>query len=200
MDYTPGVDGTIYYWLPGFRSKTTFVPGMENHDDGVIDCGRFYANQKFADGHYAGGLYANWQFNQPKATTLEDSYVNNNGVLRGRPTFAEEAGGERKFIALNGKNQYAEGPTAIADFGQLTIDVMLSRSASKGGRVFDFGTGDDECFYMALDAASGKPTLTAKHGGKTYTLAAPTGIPADQWTQVRVTIDGATTSLNSTSG
>jgi len=192
MDYTPGVDGTIYYHVPGYRSLTTFVPGIENHDSGVFGCGRIYGNQKLADGKDAGALYVNWQFNQPKTTMLEDSYVNNNGVLRGRPAFATEDGGERKFIIFNGRNQYAEAPAAIADFGELTIDVMLSRTAGKGGRVFDFGTGDDECFHMTIDAASGKPTLLAKHDGKTYTLAAPTGIGANRWARVRVTMDGAT--------
>ena len=194
MDYTPGADGTIYYWLPGFRSKTTFVPGMENHDDGVIDRGRFYANQKFSEGKYTGQMYANWQFNQPKETMLEDSYVNNNGVLRGRPSFAEEGGGERKFIVFDGKTQCAEAPAAIADFEQLTVDVMLSRSAGKGGRVFDFGTGDGECFYMDI-AADGKPTLTAKHDGKTIALTSPSGIAAEKWVRVRLTIDGTNAAI-----
>ena len=192
MDYAPGVDGTIYYHVPGYRSLTTFVPGIENHDSGVFDRGRIYGNQKLADCKDAGALYANWQFNQPKTTVLEDSYVNNNGVLRGRPTFAQADGGEYRFIVFSGKDQYAETPAAIADFGELTIDVMLSRAAGRGGRVFDFGIGDDECFYMTIDAASGKPTLMAKHDGKAYALAAPIGIPANRWARVRVTMDGAT--------
>jgi len=196
MDYTPGVDGTIYYHVRGYRSLTTFVPGIENHDSGVFDCGRIYGDQKLAEGQDAGALYVNWQFNQPKTTMLEDSYVNNNGVLRGGPTFAQEDGGEYRFIVFNGKDQYAEAPAAIADFGELTIDVMLSRVAGRGGRVFDFGTGDNECFYMTIDGTSGKPTLMAKHDGKTYTLAAPTGIPADRWARVRVTMDGSTASIH----
>jgi hypothetical protein len=195
MDYTPGVDGTIYYHVPGYRSLTTMVPGIENHDSGVFDCGRIYGDQKLADGKDAGALYVNWQFNQPKTTMLEDSYVNNNGVLRGGPTFAQEDGGECRFIVFNGKDQYAEAPAAIADFGELTIDVMLSRVAGRGGRVFDFGTGDDECFHLTIDGTSGKPTLTAKHDGKTYTLAAPAGIPANRWARVRVTMDGATAAI-----
>ena len=191
MDYTPGVDGTIYYHVPGYRSKTTFIPGIENHDSGVFDRGRIYGNQKLADGKDAGALYVNWQFNQPKTTMLEDSYVNNNGVLRGGPMFAQEDAGEYKFVVFNGKDQYAEAPATIADFSKLTVDVMFSRDADRGGRVFDFGTGDNECFYMTIDAASGKPTLTAKHDGKTYTLAAPTSIAAGPWARVRVTMDGA---------
>ena len=192
MDYTPGVDGTIYYHVPGYRSLTTMVPGIENHDSGVFDRGRIYGNQKLADGRDDGSMYVNWQFNQSKTTMLEDSYVNNNGVLRGEPAFALEDGGERKLIVFNGKDQYAEAPAAIADFGALTIDVMLSRVAGKGGRVFDFGTGDDECFYLTLDGTGGQPTLIAKHAGKTYSLTAPAGIPAERWTRLRVTMDGTT--------
>ncbi len=193
MDYTPGVDGTLYYWLPGFRSITTYVPGVENHDNGVYDRGRIYKNQKLADGKYAGSLYADWRFNQPKTTMLEDSYVNNNGVLRGRPTLGRTDDTQRKFIVFNGKDQYAEVPSSVADFGELTIDMMINRSG--GGRLFDFGTGDDECFHLAIDAKNGKPSLGAKHKGKSYSLAAAQGVPAGKWIRLRIEMDGTTASI-----
>jgi len=48
----------------------------------------------------AGALYANWQFNQPKAVLLEDAYVNNNGILYGGPGFADD--GEHHYVQFNG--------------------------------------------------------------------------------------------------
>ena len=194
MDYTPGVDGTLYYWLPGFRSLTTYVPGIENHDNGVYDRGRIYKNQKLADGKDAGALYADWRFNQPKTTMLEDSYVNNNGVLRGRPTFGRADSGTRKFVIFNGKDQYAEAPSSVADFGELTIDMVINRSG--GGRLFDFGTSDDECFYMEIDASNSKPVLTAKHKGKEYSVSASQGVPEGKWARLRIEMDGTTASIH----
>jgi len=144
-------------------------------------------------GKDAGALYANWQFNQPKTSMLEDSYVNNNGILYGRPAFKED--GDRKCIVFNGKDQYAEAPPSVADFGELTVDTMVNRSAGKGGRLFDFGTGDDECFYLTIGPRKGKPVLTAKHEGKSFNVTASQGIPANKWVRVRVEMNGSSASI-----
>ncbi len=138
-------------------------------------------------------LYANWQFNQPKAVLLEDSYVNNNGILYGKPRFEDD--GEHPCVVFNGNGQYAEAPPSAADVGELTIDMMVNRSGGKDGRLFDFGTAADECFYLSIAGQSGKPTLTARHNGKTYTVAASGGIPANKWVRVRVEMNGSTASI-----
>ena len=174
---------------------------VNNRAGGVFDRGRFYreiARVDKAPG-FAGGadnkaMYANWQFNQPKAVLLEDAYVNNNGILYGQPGFADD--GEHHYIEFNGKDQYAEAPASVADFGELTIDMLVKRTGNAVGRLFDFGTGEDECFYLTVDGGSGKPTLTARHGGKTLTLAASQGIPSGKWSRVRVEMDGSTASIH----
>ena len=176
-----------------------YVADVRNGSGGVFEQGRYYRAQDrfdrasgFRGGADVGGaLFANWQFNQPKAVLLEDSFVNNNGILHGRPGFAED--GERKCIVFNGNGQYAEAPPSVADFSALTIDVAVKRSG--GGRLFDFGTGDDECFYLTIDG-NGKPTLTAKHNGKTYTMAASAGLPANKWARLRVEMDGSTAAIH----
>ena len=178
---------------------TDYVADIRNTGSGVFKHGRFYRAQDrydrapgFGGGRDDGALFANWQFNQPKAVLLEDSYVNNNGILYGRPGFADDDG-VHKCIVFNGKDQYAEAPPSVADFSQLTIDMMIKRTG--GGHVFDFGTGRDECFYLSVDGSNGKPTLTARHKGKTYTLAGSTGIPAGKWARVRVEMNGSTASI-----
>jgi len=177
-----------------------YVADVRNTSSGVFNRGRFHRAQDrydrapgFGGGTDAGALFANWQFNQPKAVTLEDSYVNNNGILHGRPGFEKD--GERECIVFNGKDQYAEAPPSVADFGELTIDMMTNRSAGSGGRIFDFGTGDGECFYLSVNASNGKPALTAHHEGKTHTVAASQGIPASKWVRLRVEMDGKTASI-----
>jgi len=175
-----------------------YVADVRNGAGGVFKHGRYYKAQDrydrapgFGSGADAGALFANYQFNQPKAVLLEDYFVNNNGILHGRPTFTVD--GERKCIVFNGSNQYAEVPPTVADFSALTIDMSIKRSG--GGTLFDFGTGDDECFYLTVDGG-GKPTLTAKHGGKTHTLVAAQGLPAGKWSQLRVEMDGSTASIH----
>jgi len=176
-----------------------YTPAINSGDNGVFQYGRFcYAASRhrkivLSDGVDAGALYANWQFNQPKAVTLEDSYVNNNGILYGNPDFAAADG--RRCIVFNGRDQYAEAPPSVADFGELTLDMLVKRSAGSGGRLFDFGTGEEECFYLALAKDSGKPTLAARHGGKSFSLTASQAIPADKFSRVRVEMDGAAASI-----
>ena len=187
MDYTPGYSGTVGYW--------ELIPGIVSLQSGVFKSGRICGRGGLGGGTDAGALYANWQFNQPKAVLLEDSYVNNNGILYGRPGFEDNADGKHKCIIFNGKDQCAEAPPSVADFGELTIDMLIKRSAGKGGRLFDFGTGDDECFYLSIGPRNGKPTLIARHKGKTYTLVATQGIAADKWVRVRVEMDGSNASI-----
>jgi len=174
-----------------------YTPTVHNSQSGVFEHGRFFRHSYrrppgFNTGVDAGALYANWEFNRPKAVVLEDYYVNNNGTLHGSPSFKVD--GQHKSIVFSGNNQYALAPASVADFGQLTMDIMVNRTGNKPGRLFDFGTSDDECFYLTIDAA-GRPTLTAKHDGKTVTAKASQAIPADKWAQLRLELDGSTAAM-----
>jgi hypothetical protein len=160
---------------------------------GVFGKGRFCVSGEVDQGVDAGALYANWQFDQPKAFVLEDSYVNNNGILHGGPEFATDAG--HRCIVFSGRDQYAEAPPYVADFAELTVDMRINRSRGKGQRLFDFGTGEDECFYLEIRDKAGRPTLIARHKGEVHSLTAAGAIPADRWACVRVTMDGSKTAM-----
>jgi hypothetical protein len=198
MDYTPGYNGTVSYY--------ELIPGIANLESGVYQYGRIWGRQGLGDGADAGGLYANWQFNQPATGMLEDSYVNNNGVLHGMPKFKHDS--QLKYVVFNGKDQYAEAPPSVADFAELTIDMVIKRSGRKwgrfldfwtsghkGGRLFDFGTGDDECVYLDLADKTGELSLIARHKGKTFRVAASQALPIDAWSRVRVEMDGLTAAI-----
>jgi len=168
-----------------------YEAAVEARAGGVYSHGRFYRwgdrrVSAFSTGAAdEGAIFANYQFNQPKTAVLEDYYVNNNGTLHGAPKFVSE--GARKSFAFNGANQYAIAPPGVADFGELTVDMAINRSG--GGRLFDFGTGDDECFHLAI-AGDGKLTLTARHAGKSLSLSSSQNVPAGEWAAVRVEMDG----------
>jgi len=180
---------------------------IANRASGVFKSGRFCQDgeynwawtpaarrgQPLYNGLDAGALYANWEFDQPKRCLLEDSYVNNNGVLHGGPEFSSDKG--HRYVVFNGTDQYAEAPPSVADFGELTIDMRIKWTGGKDQRIFDFGTGEGECFYLAIEAQKGKPTLTAKHKGKSYSVTASQDIPADKWVRVRVEMNGSDASI-----
>ena len=200
------IKGDPYVYLRGSDQTITggvvidYTPKIDIGDSGFFEYGRFcfpasrWHQVVLSDGVDAGSLYANWQFNQPKAVTLDDSYVNNNGILYGNPEFADDDG--HRCVVFNGKDQYAEAPPSVADFGQLTVDMLVKRSAGSGGRLFDFGTGEEECFYLAIDGQSGKPAVAARHDGRSWVVASPEGIPADNWARVRVEMDGLAASIH----
>jgi hypothetical protein len=185
MDYTPGYNGTVGYY--------ELIPGIANLESGIFHYGRIWGRQGLSDGADAAGLYANWQFNQPTTGMLEDSYVNNNGVLHGMPEFKDD--GEHSCMAFNGHDQYAEAPPSVADFAELTIEMLIKRSGGKGGRLFDFGTGKDECFYLELADRTGKLALIARHKGGTFRVAASQALPVDAWSRVRVELDGSNAAI-----
>ncbi len=183
MDYTPRYNGTVGYY--------ELIPGFENLESGIFQYGRIYGREGLSSGVDSGGLYANWQFNQPKAVLLEDSYVNNNGVLHGNPDFAED--NDHKCIVFDGKQQYATAPTSVADFAELTIDMLISRAGS--GRLFDFGTGDEECFFLEFADQRGELNLVARHDGKDYRMSTSTGVPTNKWSRIRVEMNGTTAAI-----
>jgi hypothetical protein len=155
---------------------------------GTFGVGRFCVGGAVDQGVDAGQLYANYEFDQPKAFMLEDAYVNNNGILQGGPTFVTEGG--HRCVVFNGKDQYAEAPPSVADFGALTVDLLVNCSVA-GGRLFDFGTGKGECFYLEITDEGANLALAARHKGKSYSLVTTTTMPANRWTRVRVTMDGS---------
>ena len=172
-----------------------YRPGIKNSKSGAFNCGRYYqGGQELHNRLSAGALYANWDFDQPKTFMLEDSYVNNNGILYGSPEFTTHD--ERKCIVFNGKDQYAEAPPSVADFGELTIDMRINwRGPRKGERVFDFGTGEDECFHLTTADKNGKLALVARHKGGSCRVTSSEVIPANKWVSVRVEMDGSEASI-----
>ena len=198
------IKGDPIVWLCGEELTLTggavvdYVSFLDTRTTGVCDHGRFCTESwrgpiALSGGEPAGELFANWQFNQPKGATLEDSYVNNDGILYGQPKFDDS--GEHKCIVFNGKDQYAEAPPTVADFGELTLDLRINRAGGKRERLFDFGTGKDDCFYLDIVDPKGTLALEARHGGKTCKLTTSAGIPANTWVTVRIEINGKTASI-----
>ena len=163
-----------------------------NVSGGVVENGRDRRKD------YEGNLVANYAFNRKEVSLLEDFFkagnarwrldMHHSGSLYGSPAFVRDGG--RKAFVFNGVDQYAEAAPHVGDFGKLTVDIALKWSGGAGQRVFDFGSGADACFYLTPSGRGGKPEVTARAGGKTFTVTAEEPLPVGKWVALRVELDG----------
>lgn len=146
------------------------------------------------------GLQANYEFDQPETTLMEDYYQEHgnddtylqelvfyNGVLYGRPGFVKD--GDIRAATFNGKDQYAEAAANVADLGEITVDLSLKWAGGGNQTLFDFGTSEDNCFKLVL-TSSGEPVLHVCVKGKSEDAKSRTAIKKGQWANCRVEIDG----------
>lgn len=155
----------------------------------------------------ADGLFANYDCRRPESVLFEDClkerrggpfYLGHHtdgkeiffdGILAGKPGF-EAFGRADGALLFDGKTQYAEADSAVADLGAVTVVLRVRPAAVSGRRVlFDFGSGPADCFALALH--DGKPVLEWRVGGKTDKAEARVKLNGGTWAELRVEIDGA---------
>jgi carbonic anhydrase/acetyltransferase-like protein (isoleucine patch superfamily) len=132
------------------------------------------------------GLYARWDFTQPRKTVLKDSFADNQGVLRGGPKFVNDDG--RAALSLNGRNQYALLEGQIADSPSLTIDAWVKwNGGSQDQSVFDFGSPAGGIRFTPA-GVNGRPALDIDAGDVHESLAAKSRFPVGRWVRVTVSL------------
>ena len=137
------------------------------------------------------GLWQNYALDEESVMMLEDRYRSHgvkNGYVCGAPKLVVD--GKRRGFQFDGKTQYLDLNARAADMGQITVDIAVKPKGGGARTIFDFGSSPDNCFVLKT-ARNGKPEFAAKVGGKT--VAALTGKKAlakDEWTRLRVEIDG----------
>ncbi|MDE0840451.1 MAG: hypothetical protein OSB41_15560, partial [Kiritimatiellae bacterium] len=151
-------------------------------------------------------MQANFDIVQAETSLLEDHFNERSGtiygshrddriffdgVLIGKPGFTFE-GVETGAVTFNGKDQWAEMPGELADLELITVDVRFKVDSAKQQTVWMFG--NDASSQLSLSVADGELVLLGRgddeaansRGGK---------VVADQWTTVRVELDGTTMKL-----
>jgi carbonic anhydrase/acetyltransferase-like protein (isoleucine patch superfamily) len=132
------------------------------------------------------GLYAHWDFTQPRKTVLKDSFADNQGVLRGNPRFVNDDG--HAALSLNGRNQYAMVEGQVADSACLTIDAWVKwNGGSQDQSVFDFGSSSGNIGFTP-SGTSGKPALKLDAGDIHESLTAKAKFPIGRWVRVTVSL------------
>jgi hypothetical protein len=150
-------------------------------------------------------LLVNYAMESPNNVLLEDFYrtistteyakmqePNYNGYLTGQPKhFAD---GDRIGFRFNGKDQWAELSPQAFDLASATMDMAIWLDGKRTGTIFDFGSSKDDHLVLSVNS-SGKLQLVATlKGQRVLELSGPT-IKPDEWMQVRIEMDGETTSL-----
>jgi hypothetical protein len=161
-----------------------------------------------ADKLHKYGLWANYAMDRQENTLLEDWYrfphgadrrygrplgPNLNGWLYGGPEFVVD--GEHRGFRFDGKTQYGELCPRVADLGAITVEVVVRWEGRGAQTIFDVGTSPDNRFVLKT-AEDGKLELIATVNGETVIrLTADKALSHNDWTDLRVEIDGSRTTL-----
>ena len=150
-------------------------------------------------------LLANYAMESPNKVLLEDFYrtisdttyariqePNYNGYLTGQPEHF--AVGDRLGFRFNGKDQWAELSPQAFDLASATVDMAIWLDGKRTGTIFDFGSSKDDHLVLSVNA-SGKLQLVATLKGQRVLELSGPAIKPDEWMQVRIEMDGETTSL-----
>lgn len=142
-------------------------------------------------------LWANYALNREQKVVLEDTLrfggaafyeLSLDGVLYGQPRYVVEDG--RGGFQFDGRTQYAEAASTLADLGAITVDISLKWAGGSNQVVFDFGSSADNRFVLYAAGVSGRPELVVTRGGTSQRVVADRALPQGEWTRCRVEIDG----------
>lgn len=165
---------------------------LAGHDQPKIDDGMLYG---FLDSAFLkkvvkknNGLYAHWDFNQPRQQVLKDVNADCDGILRGNPKFG--TGGDAGTLAFDGKSRVlVEGH--LIDTRDVTFDLTLAMDGGTAGqRIFEFG--DAKASVMLGIGQGGKPRFGIHRNGESSLVESTVPLKTGKFTRLTVTLqDGA---------
>lgn len=136
-----------------------------------------------------GGLVARYPFNGNANAAVGILP----GVATGSPGYS--AGRIGSALILDGTNDYITLPPGLAKTDEITIATwMMWNGSSNWQRLFDFGNGTSEYFFLSPKSATGRMAFTIRAKGIENTV--DTAMPASgAWTHVAVTVGGGSMKL-----
>ena len=113
-----------------------------------------------------------------------------NGALHGATIANDAALGN--VLALNGVSQYAQLARPVANANTFATWVKWNGGVA-WQRIFDFGDGTGQYFFLTPSADDGNMrfTITTNGLGAEQRIIAPFPLPSNSWCHVAVTVDGA---------
>lgn len=145
------------------------------------------------------GQHGYWQFDEASGKAI-DQWGANHAVLAA--TAKRDTGYAGSALKLDGSaTAYADFPAGIVStLNNFTMTAWVKMDAiATWMRVFDFGNGTNNYFFLSPQAAvvSGKSTVryAIKNGGTELNVSYNYQFPLNTWTHLAVTQSGNTTSL-----
>jgi carbonic anhydrase/acetyltransferase-like protein (isoleucine patch superfamily) len=144
-----------------------------------------------------GGLYADYDFEEPHGWMLRDAFGVTWGYLTGSPAFVPKddgSAGTDRVLLLNGKDQFVELQKDLADMANCTYTAEVSWDGSaEGARIFEFAAENGDAVFLTPNAG-GKMVFSIRKGGRVESVVAPP-LKKNVWATVQVMIDGSHASL-----
>lgn len=135
------------------------------------------------------GLSARYAFNGNAAAAC--------GTLPAQPAGAPAyvPGRQGQAVSLDGTDDYLTLPASLAQGSTLTFAAWIHWTASAAWqRIFDFGNGTAEHFFLTTRSNANRMALTIRKGTVSHTIDAPM-VPLGTWTHVAVTFGPGTMRL-----
>ncbi len=119
------------------------------------------------------------------ASGLYNGALENGAVITNEPGFGH-------VLNLNGTTQYVLLPAPVANASTFAAWVKWNGGAI-WQRVFDFGTGTTNYFFLTPRSSAGtmRFAITINGNGSEQQINAPSALPTNSWCHVAVTLDGA---------
>jgi hypothetical protein len=146
-----------------------------------------------------GGLYADYDFNQPHGWMARDAFGATWGYLaNGARIEPRQDGGAAAaadgMLQLNGKDQFVELPKDVADLANCTYTAEVKwNGGADGARIFEFAAANGDALCLT-PAANGRMVFALRKVELVESVAAP-ALSAGVWTTVQVMLDGDRASL-----
>jgi carbonic anhydrase/acetyltransferase-like protein (isoleucine patch superfamily) len=139
------------------------------------------------------GLYAHWDFNEPRKQVLRDTVFYSDGVVRGAAGFGVEEG--RRFMTLNGKDVDVLIPRSLSFTRALTIEARVKwEGGGKSPRLLEFVSRAGALFLTPKDE-QGRAAFVIRKGDSVQTLRADGPLPAGRWVRWIVTLGGGAATM-----
>ena len=149
-----------------------------------------YSNEVSASAIGDNTIVAHYKFD---GNTVDSSINQNNSSYYGVLSTTEGKIGSS--IKLNGRNNFVQLPTTIANHQEITVATWVYfDGGSSLQHIFDFGSGESDRMFLTPNSASGELYFGIKTNGVEESLST-TSLSAGAWHHVAVTLNSSLASL-----
>ena len=140
------------------------------------------------------GIYVNTQSNVMARYDFENNTLSSvgtaHGTLTGTATYV--AGHTGQAISLDGAANFVTVPAGLADSDSITLAAWVNwNGGASFQRIFDFGNGTSQYFFLTPSSGSGTLRFAILNGGAEQ-IVETTALPVGVWRHVAVTLSGST--------